>query len=119
MTRALKLQNQGRGGALVALVDGQVCAFGMMTRWPELGEISDLVVRADLRSCGLGTALIAELSKLAYHLHVRTLEIGAYASNTRALALYQRLGFVEQRRLEIRMASRPETIIYLRKVIEE
>lgn len=119
LSRALKLSQQNRGGAIVALVEGQVSAFGMLTRWPQQGELSDLIVRQDLRSCGLGTALLHALTHFASNLNISTLEIGAFAWNVRAIALYQRLGFIEHHRLDIRIASKPETIIYFHKRIGE
>lgn len=113
--RALYLAQQQRGAGLVGVVEGQPCAFGLLTHWPSVGEISDLMVCEDLRGRGIGTQLITELSRLAAQAQIPTLEIGAMASNIRALALYQRLGFVEYRQLTIQVHSKPETIIYLRK----
>lgn len=113
--RAIQLNRQQRGAGLVGVVEGQPCAFGLLTRWPHIGEISDLMVHEDLRGRGIGTQLIAELTQLAAQMQIHTLEIGAVASNSRALALYQRLGFVEHRRLTIQVHSQPETIIYLQK----
>lgn len=115
VNRAMHLTHQQRGAGLVGVVGDQPCAFGLLTRWPNVGEISDVMVREDLRGRGIGTQLIAELTQLAAQMQIQTLEIGAVASNSRALALYQRLGFVEHRRLTIQVYSQPETIIYLQK----
>lgn len=115
VNRSMRLSHQQRGAGLVGVVDEHPCAFGLLTRWPLVGEISDLMVREDLRGRGIGTRLIAELTQIAAQMQIQTLEIGVMASNSRALALYQRLGFVEHRRLTIQVHSQPETIIYLQK----
>lgn len=112
VTRALKLEQEQRGGARVALIDGMVCGFGLLTVWTEVAEISDLVVRDNFRGHGIGTALIGSLSSLAHQLGCPILEIGAIASNKRALSLYKRLGFVHHRTI-----NTSEPVIYLQKLI--
>ncbi len=112
--RVQKMAEQRRGGAVVAVVDGRVCAFGMVTLWREIGEISDLVVHPAIRGQGIGTGMIEQLSTLAQKLGATILEIGAKVENTRALALYQRLEFEAHRTVEL-LADAP--ILYLRKQI--
>ncbi len=110
--RALRLEQERRGGARVAVVDQEVCGFGLLTLWPEVAEISDLVVRPDLRSQGIGTTLINLLTDLARQLNCTTVEIGVVASNVGALSLYERLDFVRHR-----IINTTEPVIYLQKLI--
>jgi ribosomal protein S18 acetylase RimI-like enzyme len=98
---------------IVACLSDEVVGFGQLMRWQHLGEISNLVVRADCRDQGIGTALIAALTDLAREQGMTAIEIGASEANPRAEALYRRLGFVEDRRVTFRLRGRDERIIYL------
>lgn len=113
--RALRIKQENRGGARVAVVNNTVCAFGLLTQWPKVGEISDLVVQAEYRGAGIGTTLLQQLTALAQQLGITSLEIGAISSNVRALALYERLGFIRHRTFDIHINAKLQPIIYLRK----
>ena len=113
--RALRIKQENRGGARVAIVNNTVCAFGLLTQWPKVGEISDLVVQADYRGAGIGTALLQQLTTLAQQIGITSLEIGAISSNVRAVALYERLGFIHHRTFDIHINAKLQPIIYLRK----
>jgi ribosomal protein S18 acetylase RimI-like enzyme len=115
--KTVKLAEAGRGLGAVGLWDGVLCAFGLLTLWPRVAEISDLVVNASYRSQGIGSHLIAFLSHTARDMHASTLEIGAALSNPRALSLYRRLGFVEGRILELDLGDGPEPVQYLYKPV--
>lgn len=115
--RAIQLQKRHLGCAYVARLNRQACAFGLLSIWPNVGEISDLIVRSDLRGQGIGTALIQKLCQCAYDLEMPLVEIGVEVSNQRAFELYRRLGFTEHRRIFLR--STVEPIIYLRKQLEK
>lgn len=113
--RALCLRKEHRGGARVAVVNNVVCAFGLLTKWPKVGEISDLVVQADYRGAGIGTSLLQQLADLAQDIGITCLEIGAISSNTGAIALYERLGFIRHRSFDIHINAKLQPIIYLQK----
>ena len=83
--------------------------------WPRAAEISDLFVNAAYRSRGVGTEIILYLTEAARELNVSMLEIGVALSNPRARALYRRLGFVDERTLEIDLGCGPEPVLYLNK----
>lgn len=114
---ALRLARTRRGVGVVAVRDGAIVGFGMLTLWPHAAEISDLAVTPAQRGRGVGAAMIAHLAELARQMHAERVEIGVAAGNTRALALYRRLGFVEARVLALNPESGPEPVLYLSKAL--
>ena len=65
-------------------------------RYPGCPEISALDVwPAGMRSRGIGTALIAAAERLALARKIREIGLGVADGNSRAAALYLRLGFAE------------------------
>ncbi len=115
LQRAEKLRKKRRGLGVVAVRDGVVYGFGMLTLWPRAAEISDLVVSARYRGQGVGTAIIQFLTEAAQDLNATIVEIGVALSNTRALALYRRLGFRDYRTIQVDLGQGPEPVLYLEK----
>jgi len=118
LQQAERLARQKRGLGVVAEQDGEACAFGLLALYPRAAEISDLIVSTELRGRGIGTALIAFLTHEAQRLGATCLEIGVAESNPRARALYQRLGFVEARAIQVDLGKGPETVWYLAKTLD-
>lgn len=104
-----------RGLGVVGLWGGLPCSFGLLTLWPRVAEISDLIVSSELRSRGIGSTIVNFLTDIAWVMNAHTVEIGAALSNPRALALYRRLGFVDGRIVELELGNGPEPVIYLYK----
>jgi ribosomal protein S18 acetylase RimI-like enzyme len=102
---------------LVVEIGGEPVAYGQLDRWTTRGEICNLVVSGDYRGHGIGTALIEEFTTIAVENGISLLEIGAAISNPRALELYKRLGFVEDRRVRLNLDHGEETVIYLARRI--
>jgi RimJ/RimL family protein N-acetyltransferase len=102
-----------RARAVVAEFDEQVTAFALLTFWREVGEIGDLIVAEKQRSIGIGSAMIAHLIGAARGRGITRIEIGAAASNPRALALYKRLGFIAHRKIELDLGAGNEPVVYL------
>ncbi len=115
LQRAEKLRKVRRGLGVVAVRDDMIYGFGMLTLWPRAAEISDLVVNARYRGRGVGTALIQFLTEAARDLNATMVEIGVALSNTRALALYRRLGFRDYRTIQVDLGQGPEPVLYLEK----
>jgi len=115
--RTEKMALRQRGLGVVAVYDGTPRGFGMLTVWPRAAEISDLIVNVDCRGQGIGTQIITYLTDAARSLKVETLEIGVALSNPRALALYRRLEFNDQRIIEIDLGLGPEPVLYLTKTL--
>lgn len=117
--RSLEIMYQERGYVLVAEAEGRVIGFGLLTLWPKVAEISDLIVAEAYRNRGIGTAIVTRLTEEARRLGAYKLEIGAANSNRRAYALYQRLGFAPERVLHLNLGSGPEPVTYLVKYLDK
>jgi ribosomal protein S18 acetylase RimI-like enzyme len=72
---------------------------GQLVCYPHVAELANLSVAPAWRGQGWGSKLIEVLTAVAHYWHIPYLEIVVDAENGRALALYQRLDFVEERRL--------------------
>ncbi|MFC1960163.1 GNAT family N-acetyltransferase [Chloroflexota bacterium] len=100
-------------GLVAAHEDGRLIGFGQLTIWPRTAEISDLIVSESWQNQGIGSALIASLLQAAREFAKDRVEIGVAVRNTRALALYQRFGFREDRTLELNVGAGPEPVMIL------
>jgi ribosomal protein S18 acetylase RimI-like enzyme len=114
VARAVKYMRQRRGLGVVVEVDGYLRAFGQLTLWPRGGEISDLMVAENYRSRGIGAGMIQYLIQAAIDMRVPNVEIGAAFSNPRALELYRRLGFLDDRTVMMNLGNGRESVLYLR-----
>lgn len=84
----------------LAELDGTVCGalIGRITRETTVrpvraAELESMYVRPEYRSCGVGSALIAEFLDWARHRGAQLAGVTAYAANVRAVAVYRRNGF--------------------------
>ncbi|MFP4322053.1 MAG: GNAT family N-acetyltransferase [Anaerolineales bacterium] len=112
------LPGRGRGAVVVAQHAADVVGFGLLTYWPDVGEISDLVVGPAWRGQGIGSALIHDLSyRVAKH-GLSFVEIGVAQRNKRAYALYTRLGFSWQRSVSLNLGAGLERVDYLIKPLK-
>jgi ribosomal-protein-alanine N-acetyltransferase len=101
-----------RSIGIVATLNAQVVAFGQLTLWSRVAEISDLSVTQAQRGRGIGTALLKHLITLGAAQRA-VIEIGVAQRNVRALALYQRLGFRHDRTLLLDLGQGVEPVLYL------
>ncbi len=107
----------GRGAVLV--VDGfwhgrpRLVACGTLTLWPRTAEIADLYVAPGWRGLGIGSALVAALEAEARDLGAARLEIAVAASNPRARALYERLGYHAERTVMLDLGNGEEEVTTL------
>lgn len=115
ITRATRNAAEGRGLGLVVVGENDVpLAYGQYSMWPTCAEISDLVVAEPLRGQGVGTALIQMLVKRARAQGAKAFEIGVTLDNTRAAALYRRLGFEDSHTVMMVLEQGKEQILFLR-----
>ena len=82
---------------LVAVIEGKVIGMIFLARFENrrshVGSIG-MAVHDAYAGRGAGTALMAAVIDLADNwLQLKRLELGVYADNTRAIALYERFGF--------------------------
>ena len=118
VVRALALTRRGRAWPLVGLYAGVVVGFVQLVRWRDGVEIGDLVVGPRWRTRGVGTAIITRLVDLARERGFARLEVGVAQANTRAQALYRRLGFTRcEGHLLLDLGQRPEPVIYLSRAL--
>jgi ribosomal protein S18 acetylase RimI-like enzyme len=100
VAQLLKWQTQQRCCWLVVEAeDGSLVGSGQLICYPHVAELANLSVAPAWRGQRWGTRLIELLTAVAHYWHISYLEIVVDAENGRALALYQRLNFVEDRRL--------------------
>ncbi len=116
----LRRQVQGRCFWLIIMSHNRIIGNGQLIVYPSssecaTAECANLFVVSDYRGQGIGTALIELLTAVARHVGIYSLELGVTTDNPRAFALYQRLGFAEDRRLYL-PDSQP--FIILHKVIK-
>ncbi|WP_041822114.1 GNAT family N-acetyltransferase [Streptomyces davaonensis] len=102
--RRFARQEAGDCAYLVAWLDGRPVGHAEM-RWtgcadPQVRdatkgcpEVGGLEVAAELRSRGIGTALVRAAEKLARERQLTVVGIGVGKDNPRAAALYERLGY--------------------------
>jgi len=116
IARTQQFAVQGRGlGVVVMTAPGsdKLLGYGQLTAWPRCGEISDLYVDDRYRSRGIGTAMIQYLVRTSRQMLLPAVEIGVALSNPRALALYRRLGFTDDRTVQVDLGSGTESVRYL------
>jgi ribosomal protein S18 acetylase RimI-like enzyme len=111
--RALDLSRKGRGVGMVAVSETEILGYGQLTLWPRAAEISDMIVTETRRSQGIGSAIIQTLLEKCRLLHVAKVEIGSALNNPRALALYRRLGFRDDRIIDLDLGDGIQPVMYL------
>lgn len=111
--RALDLSKRGRGVGMVAVSEGNILGYGQLTLWPRAAEISDMIVTEALRSKGIGSTIIQTLLEKCRLLHIAKVEIGAALSNPRAITLYRRIGFRDDRIIDLDLGDGIQPVMYL------
>ncbi len=85
----------GRRGAWVAAIGGHMQGFAMATHVAGTAELEAVVTAPMYRRQGIGSMLLASVVAWAATQNATRLLLEARASNRDALALYARLGFIE------------------------
>lgn len=88
------LLTDGAYGA-VCLQDGRVMAYGGVLWAPDEGQITNIATHPDARRCGMGAAILEHLIAEATLRGCEQLSLEARVSNTPAIALYERYGFLK------------------------
>lgn len=86
-------------GTLVALAEGAIVGeVNVDPTWLGFGEIG-MMVAADWRGLGVGTALVAAAIEWARSRGLHKLALSVFPHNNAAIGLYRKCGFVEEGRL--------------------
>lgn len=114
--RDAKRFKRGLGIVVIDTEDAErLVGYGQIMYWTKCAEVSDLVVSESYRSQGIGTAIIQYLISHVPRQHIDCIEIGVVQSNTRAAALYRRVGFVHYTTLELHIGGDEQEVVdYLR-----
>jgi len=110
--RFLERQENGRSFWLIVELNLRLIGNGQLIIYPNGAELANLGVVKEHQNRRIGTGMIHILSAIARQVGVKSVEIGAAVSNARALSLYRRLGFEEDRCLKL---IDSESVIILRK----
>ena len=79
----------------VCVADGRVMAYGGILWAPDEGQIINIATHPDARRRGMAAAILEHLIDAARLRGCEQLSLEARVSNTAAIALYERYGFVQ------------------------
>ena len=100
--RTLSAADGTRSVFFLGEVDGRVCGLINLARgrWVKNAHTAEFGMSClpDARGLGLGEGLLSRGIEWARSAGVRKLNLEVFASNTRAIALYHKMGFVEEGR---------------------
>lgn len=82
--------------ALVAELDGRVVGFCVLTNICNEGNIDNVAVDESCRGLGIATALVAETITRGEAVGVLDFTLEVRVSNTPAIRVYEKLGFVSE-----------------------
>ena len=88
------LLGDGAYGA-VYLSNGKVMAYGGILWAPDEGQITNIATHPDARRCGMGAAILEHLIAVARARGCEQLSLEVRVSNTPAISLYERYGFLK------------------------
>jgi ribosomal protein S18 acetylase RimI-like enzyme len=83
---------------MVAEVDGRVIAssdISLQKGYEKHVGVVGIVVKGDFRDLGIGTAMMRVMLEQAQRMGLKVLTLSAFASNKRALLIYEKVGFVQ------------------------
>ena len=81
---------------LTAILDGEVAGYCGYIRSFETADIANIAVRGSLRRSGIGEKLLRKLMDDGYRAGVERFSLEVRASNTPAIALYEKLGYRQE-----------------------
>jgi len=98
LSRLLALLERGKTFFLVAEVDGGVIAssdINRQTGYQKHVGVVGIVIKRGFRELGIGTAMMRVLIEQAEKMGMKVLTLTAFASNKRAIHVYEKVGFVQ------------------------
>ncbi len=79
---------------LVAEVSGNICGYAGMWKILDEGHITNIAVHPDFRRKGYGCALVDSLISFARNNDIIAITLEVRPSNSAAISMYERFGFV-------------------------
>jgi len=98
LSRLLALLERGKTFFLVAEVDGGVIAssdINRQTGYQKHVGVVGIVIKRGFRELGIGTAMMRVLIEQAEKMGMKVLTLTAFASNKRAIHVYEKVWFVQ------------------------
>jgi ribosomal protein S18 acetylase RimI-like enzyme len=97
----------------VAILDHRIVAFGMLRGWEDGYEVPSFGVLVDHRyqGRGLGRQMTEFCAREARHVGAQRVRLTVYASNRRAVHVYESLGFVSVQRERVVVGGDPDVKI--------
>jgi RimJ/RimL family protein N-acetyltransferase len=98
LSRLLALLERGKTFFLVAEVDGGVIAssdINRQTGYQKHVGVVGIVIKRGFRELGIGTTMMRVLIEQAEKMDMKVLTLTAFASNKRAIHVYEKVGFVQ------------------------
>jgi RimJ/RimL family protein N-acetyltransferase len=98
LSRLLALLERGRTIFPVAEVDGRAIASSDINRqigYQKHVGVVGIVIKRGFRELGIGTAMMRVLIEQAEKMGMKVLTLTAFASNKRAIHVYEKVGFVQ------------------------
>jgi len=82
--------------------------------------IPTVLVSSKCRGIGVGTCLLSQIEKLAKEKNKRRIELEVFSSNTEAIKLYEKLGFVREglRRKAVQLEDSFDDIVFMTKFLD-
>lgn len=124
-TLAKMFINRRRVCTLVAYDDKEMVGYAWMVlarfqKFRGNAYIATVSVLAERRGQGIGTRLMDALERCARGRKMRRLELEVFAGNTRAVALYERLGYELEgrKRRAVRNGDEVDDILIMAKLLE-
>ncbi|MGQ9759718.1 MAG: ribosomal protein S18-alanine N-acetyltransferase [Candidatus Methanomethylicaceae archaeon] len=88
------------GAYLVAVLERRVVGYTIgIIRFKSLGHVVSIAVKKDLRGRGIGKNLLTEIINRLKAMGAKKIRIEVRESNTVAISLYRKMGFVEKERV--------------------
>ncbi len=112
LRRSLERQQRGAGCHLLALIDDRPIGTAQLIHHARKTEIADVIISRPYRGQGIGSRLIAALLERARTDGWEPVEIVVEATNPRARALYERLGFAFERQIELGSGEKGDLLIW-------
>lgn len=103
---------------LVVEEKGQILAYAGLLMVLDEGDVTNVAVRRDRRSEGIGGFLMESMMRLSFDLGIRRIHLEVRAGNDTARRLYKRLGFTEDGLRKNYYSDPKEDAVLMTKIIE-